>query len=149
MGLLQVISRIGAASAPWVAQFLRHADEKLPFILMGALTLIAALLCFKLDETKGKETAEVFENLKAIQGKISSHSSLLNLCKILCLLILRSFLAPHSFFVIFIFSRCDDLQQIFFQFSTLLPPPLFHFLRRIVLLLSRGITYEKFVNPTV
>ena len=71
MGLLQVISRIGAASAPWVAQFLRHVDERLPFILMGGLTVIAGFLCIKLDETKGKETAEVFSNLKVIEGMVT------------------------------------------------------------------------------
>ena len=68
MGLLQVISRIGAASAPWVAQFLRHVDERLPFILMGGLTILAGFLCFKLNETNGKETAEVFSNMRVVEG---------------------------------------------------------------------------------
>jgi len=67
MGLLQVISRIGAASAPWVAQFLRHVDERLPFILMGGLTILAGFLCFKLNETNGKETAEVFSNMRVVE----------------------------------------------------------------------------------
>eukprot|EP00795_Rhopilema_esculentum_P001124 gene1124-15466_t len=60
MGLLQVISRIGAATAPWVAQWLRLYGDYLPFLLMGGLTMVATFLCFTLKETKGKETAEVF-----------------------------------------------------------------------------------------
>ena len=72
MGLLQFISRIGAASAPWVAQFLRHVDERLPFALMGGLTIIASFLCFKLKETNGKETAEVLKNFKMTEGMIFS-----------------------------------------------------------------------------
>ena len=76
MGLLQVISRVGAASAPWVAQFLRHVDERLPFILMGGLTIIAGLLCFKLDETKGKETAEVLDRFQVIEGIIFDYKVL-------------------------------------------------------------------------
>lgn len=73
MGLLQVISRIGAATAPWIAQFLRIVDERLPFVLMGALTLFASLLCVRLDETKGKETAEVLQNFNVTKGMIFSN----------------------------------------------------------------------------
>jgi len=61
MGLLSVVSRCGAASAPWVAQWLRHAHVMLPFALMGGLTLIGAFLCLLLHETKGRATAETLE----------------------------------------------------------------------------------------
>ena len=71
MGLLQVISRIGAATAPWVAQWLRLYEDYLPFLLMGGLTMVATFLCFTLKETKGKETAEVFtrKTKAAIEGQ--------------------------------------------------------------------------------
>ena len=68
MGLLQVISRVGAATAPWVAQWLRHVHKTLPFLLMGGLTIIASFLCFVLKETKGKETAELLNTVKPIEG---------------------------------------------------------------------------------
>ena len=61
MGLLSVISRIGAASAPWVAQWLKHVHVVAPFALMGVLTLIGALLCILLKETNGMATAETLE----------------------------------------------------------------------------------------
>ena len=58
MGILQVTSRIGAAAAPWVAQWLTHFHSSLPFLLMGGLALAAAVSCFVLAETKDVETAE-------------------------------------------------------------------------------------------
>eukprot|EP00795_Rhopilema_esculentum_P015781 gene15781-7079_t len=69
MGVLQITSRLGAASAPWVAQWLRHFHTSLPFILMGGLTATAAFLCFILKETKGMQTAEVLEKTNTTQGK--------------------------------------------------------------------------------
>ena len=71
MGLLSVVSRIGAATAPWVAQFLRNAHDALPFTVMGALTLISAVLCFKLKETRGLATAET---LDSTEGNYSNYS---------------------------------------------------------------------------
>lgn len=58
MGLMVVVSRLGAASAPWVAQYLMDVHEILPFTVMGGLTIISAFLCFKLKETKDAPTAE-------------------------------------------------------------------------------------------
>ena len=53
-----VVSRLGAASAPWVAQYLMEVHDVLPFTVMGGLGLIAGILCFKLRETNGQPTAE-------------------------------------------------------------------------------------------
>ena len=53
MGLMSVVSRIGAASAPWVAQYLSYSSKYLPFIVMGSLSIVSAGLCIKLKETNG------------------------------------------------------------------------------------------------
>ena len=58
MGLMVVVSRLGAASAPWVAQYLMAVHEVLPFTVMGAMGVIAGILCFKLRETNGQPTSE-------------------------------------------------------------------------------------------
>lgn len=58
MGYLQIVSRIGAASSPWVAKSLQPINMSLPFYVMGGLTLLSSLLCCLLPETKGRETAE-------------------------------------------------------------------------------------------
>lgn len=62
MGLLSVVSRIGAATAPWIAQWLGHINKMLPFGVMGTLTLISAGLCWELKETRGLATAETLED---------------------------------------------------------------------------------------
>ena len=59
MGLVQVISRIGAALAPFIVEIDR-IHPMLPFSIMGGMTFIAAFLCWFLPETKGKATLEVF-----------------------------------------------------------------------------------------
>ena len=58
MGVFQITSRLGAASAPWVAQWLAHFHGPLPFLLMGGLAISAAVVSFALSETKNVETAE-------------------------------------------------------------------------------------------
>lgn len=58
MGLLSVVSRVGAAAAPFVVQ-LSRINPILPFGLMGGLTFFAAFVCWFLPETKGKPTLEV------------------------------------------------------------------------------------------
>lgn len=60
MGLMAVISRLGGASATWVAQYLAHIHKYLPFNVMGGLALISAIFCLKLPETSGLPTAEAF-----------------------------------------------------------------------------------------
>lgn len=58
LGLLSVISRLGAATSPWIAKGLRSMHGSLPFYTMGALSIVAALQCLPLRETKDKPTAE-------------------------------------------------------------------------------------------
>ena len=59
MGFLQVTSRMGAASAPWVAKALKKLHETAPFVTMGGLALAASIFLIWLPETRGKATAEV------------------------------------------------------------------------------------------
>ena len=61
MGMLSVVSRLGAATSPWIAQGLRSIYSSLPFLTMGALSFLAALACLPLKETKGQPTAEILE----------------------------------------------------------------------------------------
>ena len=69
MGVVQVTSRIGAATAPWVAQWLTHFHGSLPFLLMGGLAITAAVSCFALTETKDVETAEELPGADKNQNK--------------------------------------------------------------------------------
>jgi len=62
MGLLQISSRIGAASAPWVAKGLKPVHPYAPFLVMGVSSSIATILMLVLQETKGTKTAEVIED---------------------------------------------------------------------------------------
>ena len=64
MGLLQISSRIGAASAPWVAKGLKNVHRYAPFLVMGISSFISTILMFVLPETKGAKTAEVIEDGK-------------------------------------------------------------------------------------
>ena len=70
MGLLQISSRIGAASAPWVAKGLKSVHHYAPFLVMGVSSLVASALLTFLPETKGQKTVEVTENTKTdtLQG---------------------------------------------------------------------------------
>ena len=59
---MSVVSRIGGASAPWVAQYLGKFNKYLPFLVMGSLSLVSAALCYKLKETTGLAMAETLED---------------------------------------------------------------------------------------
>ena len=61
MGFMQVTSRLGAASAPWIAKGVKTTHESLPFIIMGSLGLLGGVVCFFLPETKGQEIQETDE----------------------------------------------------------------------------------------
>ena len=61
MGMVSIASRFGAASAPFVVQMTR-INPIMPFAFMGGLTMFGALLCSILPETRGRSTAEVFED---------------------------------------------------------------------------------------
>ena len=65
MGLLQISSRIGAASAPWVAKGLKWVHKYAPFLVMGISSSIAVFCMMILPETKGTKTAEVMDDEKA------------------------------------------------------------------------------------
>ena len=60
MAFVGVMSRFGAVSAPFVVE-LKRIHPTLPFGLMGALSIVAALLSLILPETKGVPTVEVYE----------------------------------------------------------------------------------------
>ena len=61
MGFLQITSRIGSASSPWVAKGLKSVHNAVPFVFMGVTSIIAAGLCMLLPETRGLPTAETVE----------------------------------------------------------------------------------------
>ena len=61
MGMVSIASRLGAACAPFVVQMTR-INPIMPFAFMGGLTVFGALLCAILPETRGRNTAEVFED---------------------------------------------------------------------------------------
>ena len=63
MGLMLVSSRCGGATAPWIAQWLKHFHVAAPFSVMGGLTMIASLICFQLKETNKTATREVLEEV--------------------------------------------------------------------------------------
>lgn len=71
MAFLGVVSCIGALCAPFVVE-LKRIHPTLPFGLMGGLAVIAALMCLVLPETRGKPTAEVYDN---VNGKFRSSST--------------------------------------------------------------------------
>ena len=69
MGFLQITSRIGAASAPWVAKSLLKLHSNLPFYVMGGLALLSSLVMILLPETKGMDTLETSKDVKKFTVK--------------------------------------------------------------------------------
>ena len=67
MGVMQITSRLGAASAPWIAKGVKSTHESLPFIIMGSLGLAGGISCFFLPETKGQEIQETEEETSEMQ----------------------------------------------------------------------------------
>ncbi len=61
MAFLNLVSHAGAIGAPFVVE-LKRIHPTLPFGMMGALAVIAGLLCLLLPETRGRPTLEVYEN---------------------------------------------------------------------------------------
>lgn len=53
MGFLQIASRIGAASSPWIAKGLKSLHTAAPFLVMSIVTFVSAILLLLLPETKG------------------------------------------------------------------------------------------------
>lgn len=63
MGIFQITSRVGAASAPWIVQVARISHHSLPFIIMGVLGFLAGVASFFLPETNRKETRETEDDI--------------------------------------------------------------------------------------
>eukprot|EP00795_Rhopilema_esculentum_P000805 gene805-10542_t len=81
MGYLQVMSRIGAALAPWVTKWLigyaviYGSHGFLPFLVLGSSSLVASISLLWLPETRDSATAETFEhfekkNAELVDGKL-------------------------------------------------------------------------------
>ena len=68
MGFMQITSRLGAASAPWIAKGVKTTHESLPFIIMGSLGIAGSVACFFLPETKGQEIQETDEETSEMQN---------------------------------------------------------------------------------
>lgn len=64
MGFLQVMSRIGAALAPWVTKWLIVYYGFLPFLILGSSALLASITLYWLPETRDSSTAEVLVRAK-------------------------------------------------------------------------------------
>ena len=61
MGFVGVLSRLGAVAAPFVVEA-KRIHQTVPFGIMGALAVTAALMCLILPETRGKPTLETIEH---------------------------------------------------------------------------------------
>ena len=70
MGFLQVMSRIGAALAPWVTKWLIAYYAFLPFLLLGSSALVASITLYWLPETRDCGTAEVLESVKKARDEL-------------------------------------------------------------------------------
>ena len=62
-----ISGHIGAATSPFLVQLTR-INTVLPFAVMGALSVIGAILCRTLPETLGRKTAEVWEDAEDSKG---------------------------------------------------------------------------------
>ena len=58
MGYLQVTSRIGAASAPWVATGLLSVHTAAPYLVMSGASFLASFVLLYIPETSGKPILE-------------------------------------------------------------------------------------------
>jgi len=61
MGCVSIMSRVGGMLAPWIAKWLRKFHWRIPFMVMGILAVVAALMLEWLPETRFLKTAEVLE----------------------------------------------------------------------------------------
>ena len=62
-----ISGHIGATTSPFLVQLTR-IYAVLPFAVMGALSVIGAILCWTLPETLGRKTAEVWEDAEDSKG---------------------------------------------------------------------------------
>ncbi|XP_002154920.2 solute carrier family 22 member 15 [Hydra vulgaris] len=62
LGYVLIASRIGGMFSPWISKWLRVIHWRVPFVMMGVLTIVSALLMHWLPETKEKATLEKLED---------------------------------------------------------------------------------------
>ena len=62
---IQVCTRIGTASSPWIANELKAIHENAPYVTMGLVSLLAFILMFYLQETKGVKTTDTDVELES------------------------------------------------------------------------------------
>ncbi|CAH3146158.1 unnamed protein product, partial [Porites evermanni] len=67
IAMVFISGHIGAATSPFLVQLTR-INAVLPFAVMGALSVIGAILCWTLPETLGRKTAEVWEDAEDSKG---------------------------------------------------------------------------------
>ena len=67
MAMVFISSHIGASTSPFLVQLTR-INVVLPFAVMGALSVIGAIMCWTLPETLGRKTAEVWEDAENSKG---------------------------------------------------------------------------------
>ena len=65
MGFHQLVNKLGAASAPWIAKGLKFLHPVAPFVVMSSIGFVSSALAILLPETKGATMVETEdENLK-------------------------------------------------------------------------------------
>ena len=62
-----IASRIGGMFSPWISKWLRKYHWRVPFVMMGVVTFISAILLHWLPETKEKATLEKLEDSSSLQ----------------------------------------------------------------------------------
>ncbi|XP_065678619.1 organic cation transporter-like protein isoform X2 [Hydra vulgaris] len=72
LGYVMIASRIGGMFSSWISKWLRVIHWRVPFVMMGALTIVSAFLMHWLPETKEKATLEKIED----NTKIGENNSL-------------------------------------------------------------------------
>lgn len=77
MGVLNVATRVGGASSPWIAKALKHINPMAPFLVMGVLAFTAGCVMYTFPETKGvplrtisQEKKEKEEDIDHIRNEI-------------------------------------------------------------------------------
>ena len=75
-GLLDACSKIGAAIAPFLVDLLSLVDHGLPNLVIGVLTISAAIPFFFLPETSGQDIPESVECMEKL-----NHYSIVAKCK--------------------------------------------------------------------
>ncbi|XP_044225645.1 solute carrier family 22 member 4-like [Thunnus albacares] len=68
MGYCSMAARVGTILSPFII-YLGRYFKTLPYILMGALAISGALLCFLLPETHGKHLPETISQMQQICGR--------------------------------------------------------------------------------